>query len=211
MSIYQHPVTPAALSQPLLDLCQQLVPGGEPPSYLDVIPEKGAPPEECFQLVSERVSVDGGRMVLGWALWELPTLFVEAEFHAVWQLPDGSQLDIAPKTRETKRILFLPDSNRKYDEHRVNNIRKALSLNPIVIEFLEIIDEEFQVVERGVPLGQAQFSLRGDDAMAYHRIQRQKTQVSLEMVQLYPKMWPYGPCWCGSGQKLKWCHRQPPP
>ena len=35
--------------------------------------------------------------MIGWSLWEFPTLFVGAEFHAVWRKPDGSLVGVAPE------------------------------------------------------------------------------------------------------------------
>ena len=51
--------------------------------------EDGAALDDCFPLVECMVAREGGRLVLGWALWERPGFLIEAELHAVWQQPQG--------------------------------------------------------------------------------------------------------------------------
>lgn len=87
--------------------------------YIDVFPIKGAPKLECFDIVQKHVQENQGRRVLGWCLWELPDLFIEVEFHAVWQTPDGHLLDLTPRKTPTKRILFIEDQTIQYDGKRV--------------------------------------------------------------------------------------------
>jgi len=82
MNRFEHPVTPAEISIGLRGLIDQLIPGGAP-VYVEVQPSVGALVNECFQLVEQRVKLEGGQSVFGWSLWELPTVFVEAEFHSV--------------------------------------------------------------------------------------------------------------------------------
>ena len=52
--------------------------------------------------------------IYGWSVWEWPKVFIEAKFHAVWKQPDGSFLDIAPKSLPIPRVLFIPDPRRVY-------------------------------------------------------------------------------------------------
>ena len=207
MSAYRHPVTPAVLSASLITLCEQIAPGGAPPVYVDVRPIQGAPSKECFPIVEEQIRTQGGTSVIGWSLWEMPTLFVEAEFHAVWQSPDGSLWDISPKAEPTQRILFLIDPAREYQQRQVNNFRKPLRQDPVVLGFLAACDDEFEFMNRGARVGQhGEISLQGEEAAEYHHIQLKKAQFQLQMLPLYPRVGPYSPCWCGSGKKTKWCH-----
>src|SRR3972149_11538780 len=126
MSYYLSPVTPAEVSPKLADLCASLAPGIEP-TYVVVRPIEGAPANECFPLVDATVLRDGGSPMLGWSLWELPSVFVEAEFHAVWASPTGGLIDVTPKNRQVSRILFLPSKDLVYLGRQVNNVRRALS------------------------------------------------------------------------------------
>ena len=207
MNTYSHPVTPAVLSQPLIALCQEIVPGSSSPVYVDVRPLQGAPSKECFPIVEDYIRTHSGRSVFGWSLWEMPTLFVEAEFHAVWQSPDGNLLDISPKPKPSERILFLPDPAREYKGRQVNNVRRPLRQDPVVIGFLESCDNEFEFLNRGARAEQhGEISLEGDEAAEYQQIQMKKAQFSLLMLPLYPRLGLYNPCWCGSGKKSKWCH-----
>jgi len=102
---YIAPVTPAEISFALGSLINDLVPGGSV-VYVDMEPLKGAPADECFYLVEAQCKEHGGRSATGWALWELPTLFVEAEFHCVWERPDGTLVDITPKLGDSKSSLL---------------------------------------------------------------------------------------------------------
>jgi len=207
MNSYLHPVTPAELSQALTTLCQRIVPNGAPPVYVDVCPLPGAPSKECFPIVDEYVLSHGGSSVIGWSLWELPTLFIEAEFHSIWQSPDGALLDIAPKVEPTDRILFLHDPARRYEGRQVNNVRTALRQDSVVNGFLQSCDEEFEFLNRGVRAGQHEHRLKGAEEVAeYRRIQMKEAQFQDQMLPLFPQVGPYRPCLCGSGKKAKWCH-----
>lgn len=201
---YSRPVTPAVSSQLLIALCQEIVPGSAAPVYIDVQPLDGVPPKECFPIVEEHVSRFGGSSLIGWALWEMPTLFLEAEFHAVWKAPDNSLLDIAPKPEPTQRILFLPDPSRNYRGYQVNNVRRAVSQNADVIAFLQACDEEFEFMNRGIRAKQhGEIVIEGDEIAEYEEIRMRRARFSFQML---PEIGPYTPCPCGSGKKTKWCH-----
>lgn len=207
MSAYSHPVTPAVLSQPLIALCEEIAPGGALPVYVDVRPLQGVPSKECFPIVEEHIRINGGTSVIGWSLWELPTLYIEAEFHAVWRAPNGSLVDIAPKPESTQRILFQADTGREYQGCQVNNVRRPLRQDFAVIAFLEACDEEFELMNRRERAWQhGEIALQGEEAAEYQRIQVKKAQCHLLMRPLCPQVGPYTPCWCGSGKKTKWCH-----
>ena len=207
MTTYRHPVTPAELSQPLLSLCQEIVPDGQAPVYLDVNPLQGAPSRECFPIVKEYIRTHGGTSVIGWTLWEMPTLFIEAEFHAVWRAPDGRLLDISPKPEPTQRILFLPDPTKEHQGHQVNNVRRSVCQNLAVVGFLQACDDEFEFMNRGARAGQyGNISLQRNETVEYKRIMMRKTQFQLQMALHLPKIGAYTPCRCGSGKKTKWCH-----
>ena len=206
MNTYRHPVTPAELSRPLKALCQKIVPNQPVPIYVDVHPLQGAPSKECFPIVEQYIQANGGSSAIGWSLWELPELFIEAEFHAVWKSPEGALVDISPKTEPTKRILFLPDPSRVYEGRQVNNFRMALRQDPVVIGFLRKCDEEYEFLNRGERAEQHRLSLESADIIEYQRIQITKEEFWLQMLSLLPAAGPYSPCLCGSGRKIKWCH-----
>ena len=206
MPTYQRPVTPATLSPSLRALAHEIVPNGVP-VYVDVQSIADAPSDECFVLVPEQVGRHGGEVVIGWALWEWPSLFVEAEFHSVWRAPNDSLLDISPKKTPAQKVLFLPDPSRQYEGRQVNNIRKAISKNAVVLQFLRAADAEYEFVNRGERAMQhGHIKVKGPEAEEYRAILRTKAHCSLEMVRLKPSVDAYDPCLCGSGKKVKWCH-----
>lgn len=209
MKAYLHPVTPAVLSDPLIALCKEIAPDSTSPVYVDVRPIPGAPSKECFTIVEEHIQTHGGTSVIGWSLWEMPTLFVEAEFHAVWRSPDGGLLDIAPKPEPTQRTLFLIDPTREYEGRQVNNVRRPLRQDPALLGFFDACNEEFELMNRGARAEQhGEISLQGEEAAEYQKIQMKKTHFQIQILSLYPDVGPYTPCWCGSGKKTKWCHGQ---
>jgi hypothetical protein len=206
MKKFLHPVTPAKWSSAILALCQELVPGGRP-EYVDVRPIRGAPINDCFPVVHHRVLAEGGAAVYGWSIWEQPTLFVEAEFHAVWRAPNNGLIDVTPKKRPIMRILFLVDPSRTYEGRQVKNVRRALRNHPAIAGFLKMFDEEFELMNRRQRAYQhGEITVQGAEAVEYEQIQRRKAMYYAEMLRLHPNFELYDPCWCGSGKKVKWCH-----
>jgi len=208
MPTYQRPVTPAEFSPSIRSLCLELV-SRVNPLYVDVQPIPDSASDECFVLVPEQIRRNGGQAAIGWAIWEWPSLFVEAEFHCVWRAPDGSLLDVSPKKSPTQRILFLTDHTRRYEGRQVNNVRKPLSKHPAVLTFLTASDAEYEFMNRGERAGQhGHIKVTGPEAEEYAAIQRTKANCFLKMVNLKPAIGAYDPCPCGSGKKVKWCHRE---
>jgi hypothetical protein len=206
MNRYSGPVTPAEISRELAALCKDLVQMAAP-DYVEVRPELDAPSNECFPLVDAVVSKNGGKRLLGWSLWEFPGVFVEAEFHAVWESPTGELLDGAPKGRPVKRILFLPDRGATYSGRQVNNVRRTLSADPCVSSYLATFDAEFELLNRGVRADQhGQIELTDAEADEYARIQAQRVSLHPKVLRLAAAIGPYTPCPCNSGKKVKWCH-----
>lgn len=206
MNRYSSPVTPAEVSRELAALCNDLVPNGTP-DYVPVHPELGAPSNECFPLVEAVVSKNGGNRLLGWSLWEFPGVFVEAEFHAVWESPSGQLLDVTPKDRPVERILFLPDRGATYSGRQINNVRRTLTADPCVPRYLATFDAEFELLNRGARADQhGEIELTDVEASEYARIQAQRVSLHSKVLQLAAAIGPYTPCPCNSGKKVRWCH-----
>jgi|GEM_PF-340029 len=207
MAVLEKPVTPAEVSSSLRALIEELVPGGQP-AYVDVAPLENASANDCFVHVPERVEVEGGSQILGWSLWELPGVFVEAEAHSVWLRPDGEYLDIAPKNSETARVFFLPDPSLRYQGRQFNNVRRAVVQNQFVQAYLDTFTDEFDLLNHGDRVGQfGEISLRGEEAAEYHAIQARRANAFLGVWPRLPELGPYLPCPCGSGKRMKWCHK----
>lgn len=113
-------------------------------------PLPGKPVKECFSVVPEYVSMYGGKQCTGWAIWEFPKVMIEAEFHCVWESPDGDLLDLTPKEFPLDKILFLPDPKRKYGGLQVDNIRKPLIRDKDVKRFIELAEIKFIELNRAV-------------------------------------------------------------
>lgn len=207
MNRYERPVTPAEISGSLQALAEQVVPGGTP-IYVDVHPIEGVLADECFPLVERQVEENGGQAITGWSLWELPTLFVEAEFHCVWQQPSGDLVDIAAKKHPTARVLFLADLHRKYEGKQVNNVRRTVKSDSMLIAYLATFDAAFELMNRGERANQRAIELLGKDAEEYHAIQQQRAYLYLQLLPSFPVIGAYLPCPCGSGKKVKWCHKE---
>ena len=77
----------------------------------------------CFQNVLAHIKVNGGEMVLGWVIWQLPNTFTEGEYHAVWK-KDSNLTDITVKPDGETKIVFLPDLRMTFvpeDSYKVPN------------------------------------------------------------------------------------------
>ena len=206
MSRYITPVTPAEVSPKLAELCASLAPGIEP-TYVAVRPIVGAPANECFPLVDASVLRDGGSSMLGWSLWELPGVFVEAEFHAVWASPTGDLIDVTPKNRQVSRILFLPGKDLVYFGRQVNNVRRALSSDPCITQYFATFDAEYALMNRGLRADQhGEVKLTESEADVYYSIQTQRAALFPQVLRLVALIGAYTPCPCNSGKKVKWCH-----
>lgn len=204
----QHPVTPSLITAPIKSLCNDLVPGGLP-FFLNVTPVSDAKVSDCFIAVEQQIARHGGTACYGWQLWELPRVYIEAEFHAVWKNPDGQLEDITPKLAPFQRILFLPDPTRVYRGRQLSNERRALSSNPYVADFFKICDEEFEIMNRGARAYEYDdIILRPDEAHRLTRLRTQKAVLCSKLWTLVPDLTRNDPCWCGSGKKLKYCHSQ---
>jgi len=208
MSYFSKPVTPAVLSPELRALCNALVPDGEP-LYVDVKPLADAREDDCFPLVQQQVRSFGGQSVIGWSLWEFPTLFFEAEFHCVWRQADGNLVDVAPKRADCARVFFLPDGRRHYEGMQVNNIRRPLRQEPALLAYFASFDSEFDLLNRGARAQEhGEITLEGAEAIEHHEIIDKREAAFFELAPLFPKIGPYHPCPCGSGRKVKWCHKE---
>jgi len=193
MKRFERPVTPAEISTVLQGVVDDLVPGGRT-TYVDVLPTIDAQANECFPLVEQRINTEGGRAEVGWSLWELPTLFVEAEFHSVWRRPSGELLDVAPKNHETSKILFLPDPIRQYEGRQVNNVRKALRNDPLLNTYLETFSSEFDLLNEGERAWQNEVVLSGEEAIAREGILQTRAECYFRLLDTFPVIGPYHPC-----------------
>ena len=141
---------PADFDHPLIAaLCNDVSPG-QAPVQIPCRPPAGAIENDCFLNVQRHIEQHGGELVIGWALWEYPGVFAEAEFHAVWRDPSmGSLIDLNPRPFPFSVISFLPDPVRRYEGRQVDNIRRPLNKNPLVKQFIYQAQRFFQLMNTG--------------------------------------------------------------
>ncbi len=201
-----HATTPIAVSPAMWDLCRDLV-SDPAPVFLPVAPLPSAEVNDCFAIVEKHVHDNGGSICCGWQIWELPTVYIEAEFHAVWKDTNGTLQDITPKQLQGQRVLFLPDPVRSYDGRQVNNVRRALSRHPDVTSFIAAADAEFELMNRGSRAYEhGQIRLRNDEAFELIAIRERKEAAYAAIVARLLRPGRNDPCFCGSGKKFKKCH-----
>ena len=172
-------------------------------------PEPGWEPNYCFFCVRERVRRDGGRIQLGWSIWEWPGVYLEAERHAVFAPADGSPwLDISPApVPEITTRLFLPDDaaaeyNFANAGVREGNIREALAADDRIRDLSRLAKQENALLNSVHGFGE--ITLKGEDAIHFQRLQREKSSLICALAMEYTP--PNARCFCGSGKKFKKCH-----
>lgn len=191
--------TPQRIDKTVIDFCRGI--NNRQPEYVPVFPEQGAKTGECFHNVLRQVERKGGAIEYGWHIAIWPSVYIEGEHHAIWRTPDGRGIDVTPPVDGVQRILFLPDPERVYDyagERRLDNVRKALTNDPDVREFLALAAKLTTLIEdnsKGLVVSVPREQL----AALYHRQQHHYRAM------LRKFLGRNDPCPCGSGQKYKKC------
>lgn len=140
---------PGTLGAPhVIGFCSEIVSENSPVSVI-CEPDFSQPENECFVVVEQRTSKLGGEHVFGWAIWESPRVFIEAEFHSVWRSPEGDLIDISPRPYNFPNTTFLPDPNRKYEGRQNDNVRRALVDDRDVVRFLYLASKRHKIMNSG--------------------------------------------------------------
>lgn len=92
---------------------------------------------ECFSNVEQAVKEFGGSIQYGWNIWQ-NYIYLDAEFHAVWRMPDGALKDVTPQMDGEKAITFVPADNRNYRGFSIKNRRYPCIDSDDVKELLDI-------------------------------------------------------------------------
>jgi hypothetical protein len=191
--------------------CRTVVPGARP-QVIPIRPGEECEPLNCFGNVQMEVERSGGSVRFGWAIWEWPRVFIEAEHHAVYDPGNGQPWrDVTPSVdRETAR-LFLPDDRATYDFDnegmRRDNIRQALSGDPNIREFFAAAERIAEIMNSIPGVGEVQVPAS---------IAKELAALEMDKVQ---RMFLIGMrhtgrndlCFCRSGLKFKKCHGQGAP
>ena len=207
MKIHTIPLTPVKDAASVKALLKVMNTNLEP-VYVKSRPNQTDLQNECFPMVEKYVQENGGERILGWAISELPYLFIQAEFHAVWKSPSGELLDLNPRPLKTENILFLEDSNLVYDGCQKNSIHIPLTNHGVVRELIKVLDKHFEFTNRGERKNEyGELTVKDAEAIEYEGLMQKMMTIQIEMNKLYKPLGLYDPCICGSGKKAKWCHK----
>jgi len=124
--IGSNQLPPGEIGADVLSFCAKLC-AERTPQFVPVRPEAEARLFDCFPNVEAKVKRDGGRSVVGWEISEVQGIYLEAQFHCVWQSPGGDLVDITPEEFQQAQILFLEDTRRTYTGPKVAHERFALA------------------------------------------------------------------------------------
>jgi hypothetical protein len=149
--------SPSSLTPAIIEFAQSLEAGEA--QFVPVIDDQHGLYGWCSDGVREKVKHDGGRCIFGWSIWEWPKTMLTAEFHSVWEDAEGNLLDITPKPKGEKRILFVPDRSYADDfdfDQRPRNRRKRLYVGADPKEKAAQLDAELSGPKRAYEERRAQ-------------------------------------------------------
>ena len=172
--------TPQTITKPILRLCEEIN-KAQKPHFVRTKPEPYSQTQDCFENVRIKVKKYGGQLKYGWTIWELPNIFIEAEFHVIWLSPKNDEIDITPYPINIQIILFLPDITRKYQYKRIDNIRRSISDDPLVPQFIKACEEVFEFEEKVSP-GPV-LMLEGPEVDYHEMLCRKKAELFLQILQ----------------------------
>jgi SEC-C motif len=194
--------TPVAISTEILALAREISPGHQP-RFVPIAPDQTAKVSECFFNVQSKIDREGGDIVYGWAIWERPRVFLEAEHHAVWA--KGSEwVDLTPNDPWIQSVLFLPDPTRIFDPvsyKRTINVKRPLTPAPAIRDWINAAHELslYMYSESGGPV------LHLDPSRLQHFHEKVRNTQAGVFVWLAENTGRNDPCFCGSGRKFKKC------
>lgn len=173
--------TPHEITTDVMEFAAEIVPKEEP-LFVTVEKVGGMKAQNCHGNVANQVRQRKGAIVQGWKFWTIPSLVVTANYHAVWQQPDGKLLCITPQ-QETS-ILFVPDQKSLFDvnnppTHAIPNRYKALMDHPDVHEWIRLRERN------------AKFIAIGKNRMPTAEVQQawlEETAYAERLVRMYAEM-----------------------
>lgn len=196
--------TPTSINNDILEFCKE-IDLTTTPIFVSVTPTEGSRHNRCYENVENYVKKNGGRSEDGWIIWEIPKIYLEAEFHRVWVNNEGEHIDITPKKDGEERILFLKANERKFTGERIDNIRKPLvdtaEIRTMVIfgkKKFEIQNKYYDGKEIKIPI----FELRNLETFKEETLM---SEIRKDKLDGKLKIGRNEPCPCGSGKKYKKC------
>jgi hypothetical protein len=111
-------------------------------------------------------------------------------------------LDVSPRPGKESHILFIADPGREFAGIQIDNVRLSLGSRPEIMEFINVSEEIFRVLnmgERATAFGSLSIP---EDEIAPLWQRKAELQASLALAFAARN----SPCPCGSGRKFKRCH-----
>jgi len=171
------------------------------PIFVDVKLEEWAKPLDCINNVKKKIEKDGGKSILGWQIWQ--NNIADAEFHAVWEDLEGNLVDITPKEGiDIKQIIFVEDSNLKYEGKQIDNVRVNISGNPLVDDLILVSEKNFQFLNNGEKAEGHKLFLTLEEAGYLELLQCIKNDIISMLSKGQNKD---NLCFCNSGRSYKDC------
>jgi len=201
--------TVPVLNNKVKEFCKKIVVDIEP-KYIEFLPEPDAMVLECIENVKVKVKRNGGSIIYGWQIWQFSRVMLEAEYHAVWKNDTGSLIDISPKQRNVKRVLFLEDPSLSDTRTQIRNIRKALIKDSYIFEFIKNRERRFDFLNKGERAFQfGKIQLTDEESAEIQELDKKSAEIVLFLMKKYGLNKPQRnePCRCGSGLKYKNCCR----
>lgn len=170
-------------------------------------PESWCEPLQCFHNVRKMAAKNGGRIQFGFAIWEWPRVFIEAEHHAVYDPGNGSPLvDVTPALATESARTFLRDDTAEYDftneGYCRDNHRHALNNSPIIHEFLSV-SARIVKIKNSIP-GVGEVRVPARIAHELQQLEFIKANLMIQIAMQFSSR--NDPCFCRSGLKFKKCH-----
>ena len=201
--------TPKERTRAILGFCDQIVPGGQS-VYVPVQVRPGGRASYCYPSVEQAVAEEGGEIIFGWMIWEMPGRLIEAEHHACWRKQNGAIVDVTPKPDGEATILFLPDPDCPWEGKPIRNIRKPLIDDAAMRQMLavnrvrdELRDKYWKDGDVIIPPEVEREAMRELTAAftpGHGMIPIEEAKSAIQ------KVGRNEPCPCGSGKKYKKCH-----
>ena len=187
------------------------------PVRVRVITEPHDKEKDCYGNVRNKLEREGGKMQLGWAIWQHEDLFIEAERHAVFDPGDGKPWvdctpHILPDGMRFQEILFVPDDSASYDFSTTiaqDNVRMPLINDPRVSEALRLLSEKTALMNTVPGIN---IELPPDVIAKMSALDVRISKLLSDEMEPAPvrsqkeKIGRNDPCPCGSGKKYKKCH-----
>jgi SEC-C motif len=177
--------------------------------------ERDARERNCYVNVRNRIEREGGKVQLGWAVWQHSNLFVEGEPHAVLDSSRGTWIDctphVLPDGSQCTEILFIPDHKSSYDfesDELKDNVRVALVNDSRVSDALELFSRATSLMNTvpGFDVELPAETAREVTTLQFRASALLSQCAVAQQHKVRGKIGRNEPCPCGNAMKYKKCH-----